>query len=717
MKDEIVRIPPKVTIPIGSSVAEWPPRPFELGSCMASGKSLTLSWQELSVHLAVLGGSGSGKSKLLELLLRQLMIDGIGFLFVDPHGDTAKDLAAFAVAQKVDEGIKNDTMWRKIDYFTIAPGISVSIDPFADAPPLREGRLATYASWLDTKVDFLVRAILRRFSSADVDAMNRLVRWMRNVLYFCGIAQDEQNTHHGIDKMLIAANPQDPRFFGLMSVVETNLKWLYPGVYADFEKLIQTRRPIDQERWVESTINNLLRLDNTLIREMFSQRVPAIDIPGIMRNGGHLIADLGQSGHSSEHQKFMIGGLLIQEVLHAKYMESMVAREDRKPFVLIIDECGEFLGEDLQTALGAQRKFNLPIVLAAQNLASFAKGDMDLAPKVLSQCGTVVTFQQTYRPDKEAVADRVGTSMLDFTPLLHEVQRHRGYITKKVIDRSISGNKTIGRSLGGGLTSGWTHGSVVGEMISTMENFSESMSHGRSQQTSSGYSGTSSTSNNRGTSTSPMWEDDKIRRFRQTQSEGQSHNESSGFSQGETSGVTENETETHGFGRTKGENRSRSTGHSGSRSENWSDSKSDGEGWSISERTVEQPNLVSEWDWSGLYESGTPQIQFEKLMKAIHCLSVAESIISRRGETQSYLMKVRQVKDWFDAKGKGVAFRNFILKLRDVKEYYFNPNETFRPQRPGFPSQPPPNASAPGPAGPPSPPSSGPQPPEKNPMD
>src|SRR5205085_239973 len=54
-----------------------------------------------------------------------------------------------------------------------------TLDPFARAP--RGVPRRRYHKWLKTKVDRVVRNILRRVSEADQEIMLRLKRWMRNI--------------------------------------------------------------------------------------------------------------------------------------------------------------------------------------------------------------------------------------------------------------------------------------------------------------------------------------------------------------------------------------------------------------------------------------------------------------------------------------------------------------------------------------------------------
>jgi ABC-type transporter Mla maintaining outer membrane lipid asymmetry ATPase subunit MlaF len=42
-----------------------------LGHILGTDKKLKVAWDQLQVHTLILGGSGSGKSKLLEWIMRQ----------------------------------------------------------------------------------------------------------------------------------------------------------------------------------------------------------------------------------------------------------------------------------------------------------------------------------------------------------------------------------------------------------------------------------------------------------------------------------------------------------------------------------------------------------------------------------------------------------------------------------------------------------------------
>ncbi len=641
-----------------------------LGNILGTGQKLKVAWDQLVVHTLILGGSGSGKSKMLEWIMRQLMLLKIGFLFIDPHGDTAKNLGAFAVAQK--SAHNDDEMWRRTHYLTVGPELAFALDPFAHLPKRREVSEAKYYARLDTAVQLTARAILRRFGNAEFEMMNRMLRWMENMLYFCGTSFDDNNTHHGLDKMLIALNPQHYDFEGLFGQVAP---FLPDYVLHDYLRLIATKRPQDQERWTESCFNNLRRLCNFILQAVFSQRASSISMKGFVRESAHVIADLSQTGETGKMQSFMLGGLLIQDLIGVKFAESDIPPSQRKPFVLIIDELGQFLGEDLKDVAEGGRKFNLPIIGAAQNLATLIKGDLDLAPTFLGIFQTIATFQQTYRPDKEILADRIATGDIDSTRLMVEVQRQRGWQERTSLDVSYSA--TDGNS--------WSEGEKTSQSVGTNESirkmeslakgYSEALANSHTTNTTKTEGEAEGGSRGKTTDKQLVLRDEQVQRRipKESNSEVATHQKTETNATGEANGTVHTKTEqksvTNALTLGEGSSRSQESGHT---SQNGG---STAFGRTISIRKTLLPHIVSQMEWQGLYVNGTAAEQYEKVMQTIHCLSVAEALVSVRGLRNSFHIKVPTVREWYDEDGKWLAVKALIAQLKKIRPYYFNPSE------------------------------------------
>ena len=71
-------------------------------------KPIRLSTKDRRRHTYIIGQTGTGKSKLLENLAFQDMMDGKGFAFIDPHGDSAESLLGMIPKERVEDVIYFD---------------------------------------------------------------------------------------------------------------------------------------------------------------------------------------------------------------------------------------------------------------------------------------------------------------------------------------------------------------------------------------------------------------------------------------------------------------------------------------------------------------------------------------------------------------------------------------------------------------------------------
>ncbi len=129
---------------------------FPMGKVVGGGR-FALSYDDWKYHRAVLGGTGSGKSKFLELFYSYLLHHHQSGILIDPHGDLADNLLAF-VAHRKRNG--DDALWRRVHYLEVGPQSAFSYDPFALAPRLADVSRIEYDAWLKAKVDRVCRAFL-----------------------------------------------------------------------------------------------------------------------------------------------------------------------------------------------------------------------------------------------------------------------------------------------------------------------------------------------------------------------------------------------------------------------------------------------------------------------------------------------------------------------------------------------------------------------------
>src|SRR5262249_2305506 len=104
-------------------------RRLHLGTIQGEDAELHLTEELLKTHLAIFGGTRFGKSKLFELICRELIALGRGFAFIDPHSDTADDLLAYLAARYGELGF----LRKNIHYLNPNERL-FSFDPFRYHP-------------------------------------------------------------------------------------------------------------------------------------------------------------------------------------------------------------------------------------------------------------------------------------------------------------------------------------------------------------------------------------------------------------------------------------------------------------------------------------------------------------------------------------------------------------------------------------------------------
>lgn len=635
---------------------------FEMGSTFAndSMQPFDLNESHLATHSCVLGATGSGKSKFLELLMRYLLAAKRGFALIDPHGDLSEDLLAFAAHRKVSR--KDSEIANRIHYLEPSFEQVFSFDPFRFRPskPIPQGlEENAYRAWLRAKADRVAEIFQRKQNQANFEGMPRLQRVLTNVLVATGTAIDpERNRHLPLADALVLLDPRHERH---LAVLELVLPHLDPDIASDLCRISACKNDDQRLRETESTINRLRSLLSPIVKAVFSQQVESIDIRSIIQNGEVMLINLRETDYFSADQRTAIGGLFIHEILSAAQNEN---RQSRRPFHLIIDESADFIGDDVHHALGIMRKFQMSICLAAQDLSSFKKGTLDLRPKVLSQCGTIACFRQSWPEDLDVLSRVLGTGNLSFQKHFNVVDRPDGYDWVNVEEHG----ENWSTSNSNGTTSS------VSRSESTGRNQSTGNSHSRSSSSGTNRSESSSESRSQGNSTHTT------RSQGESVSEARRKTESRGFSNGESNNTSKTEgwATSHGESTTRGESSSHSetTGTSESStngtSEGKTTSESRTEGHSKSFRKVPLSRHREEFHES---PSLLHQVsdQFEAIKQLLHGLQVGHAMVKVRERQDAILIQTAHVDEKWHARDKFKAIER-MKEICQKKPYFMVPD-------------------------------------------
>ncbi len=397
---------PNYTIATNDDLAD-----YQLGQRIDGENSpFVLNRDLMAQHMLLLGGTGCGKSKFLELLCREMIDDYAGFCLIDPHGDLAEDVVAHAGKLALDRNHPFSPEW--IHYIQPSFANVFGFDPFRyeEAEGITdEQREIAYRAWLEATVDRVAEVLLRKQGESSFEGMPRLERFLKDVLLAVGIAVDDDGSHLPLGNALTLLDFGHKRQADVYRLVAPHLP---RHVTADFDRL-NDLSPNRQAEMTDSTINRLRSFLSPIVTAVFQDHLHTIDFGQIIRNQEIVIVNLCETNYFSADQAKAIGGLIIHEIL-AK-TRAVRKRSQRVPYSLIIDEASEFIGRDVQRALTGHRKFKLSVCLSAQQLSSFTTETLDLIPDILNCCKAKICFQQENPDDLEYLAKVFGYTNLDFT--------------------------------------------------------------------------------------------------------------------------------------------------------------------------------------------------------------------------------------------------------------------------------------------------------------
>lgn len=305
-----------------------------------------------STHMHVIGGSGKGKSKFLEWMMRRDIDEAHGFCLIDWHGTLYKDILEYCC--ELDIGAYGDFRSlfllnpSKPDFIT---GFNPFINPAAD---------------ISVQVNNMTKATLAPWGAQNTDQTPLLARVLR-VAYT--VAAELKLPLWNVAKLLRYDNGY-LRDFAIQALSDPLIK----------EDLREFQR-MNQKDWayfVLSTENRLSRfLGSKGVRRFMNLTDGNIDLRKAMDDQQILLVNLGVSNHLDRESGKLFASLFLSEFFHTAMIRANEAPSGEKPntFVLYLDEFQEYITDDIAAMLEQVRKGGLHIVLAHQNLGQLLKDE------------------------------------------------------------------------------------------------------------------------------------------------------------------------------------------------------------------------------------------------------------------------------------------------------------------------------------------------------
>lgn len=326
---------------------------YTLGTTILGNHPITLDVHERRQHLAIFGKSGTGKTTLMLGMMLTDILAGRGFIFIDPHGDTARSLANSVPKH----------LTRNVIFFKPAdPNYAVSWNPIRPTEPLY--RWTTAANiveilrtiWKDSwgpRLDHImtqgVNLLLQKPSTtlADLPQVFTDKVFRTSLLDKCDDTKIVRYWKHRYDKLTDKVRDE-------------------------------TLSPVDNK------IGQFV--SNPLLRDVIGHP-STIDIDTIMQRNQTLIVDL--SGMGTEPSR-ILGALIVSAVWQAAQRRESIPIGDRTDFGLYVDEFTRYATPTIDNILSEARKYRLALILASQYLSQAEK---DIAQGILGNVGTLIAFR------------------------------------------------------------------------------------------------------------------------------------------------------------------------------------------------------------------------------------------------------------------------------------------------------------------------------------
>lgn len=325
-------------------------------------KPIRLGHKDRQRHMYAVGQTGTGKSTFLENLALQDMLNGDGFAFVDPHGDTAERLLSMVPRERVEDVI----------YFC------------------------------PSDMDYPMGMNLFEFQT--VDQKDFLIQEVLNMLYKLydpqhqGIMGPRYEDMFRNAALVIMADPNGgtfvdiPKLFRDPQFLKQKLQHVKDQTVLDF----WTKQFPAQQRsneagevtaWFVSKFGAFL--SNEMMRNIIGQTKSAFDLRDIMDNKKILLVNLSK-GRTGDLNSKLLGMMFVMKFQAAAMSRANIPEEQRIDFALYVDEFQNFSTDSFATILSEARKFRLNLIVANQFTTQLTE---EIRDAIFGNIGTIVAYR------------------------------------------------------------------------------------------------------------------------------------------------------------------------------------------------------------------------------------------------------------------------------------------------------------------------------------
>lgn len=368
-------------------------------------------------HFYLIGKSGTGKSTLLETMIKQDLKDGHGVCVMDPHGDLAEAVLPFVPRSRADDVI----------YFN--PGD-------LERPMglnMLEGKTPDEREFMSQEA---LSIFIKMYGEEIMGP--RLQDYFRNGCLT--LMEDEDEGASLIDLTRLFTDDAYQKY-----------------------KVSKVKNPVVKSFWTNQMANTGQRekqemipyfaakfgpfVTNAQIRNVIGQTKSAFNIREVMDNRKILLCNLSK-GKLGDINSQLLGSIIVAKIQMAAMSRVDTPEADRKDFFLYVDEFQNFVTESFASILSEARKYRLGLIVAHQYISQITKmkgggkgshEDTTIRDAVFGNVGSMMCFK-IGASDAESMAK-------EFAPVFTEQDLVNIANYKACIKLNINGTTSRGFSL------------------------------------------------------------------------------------------------------------------------------------------------------------------------------------------------------------------------------------------------------------------------------
>lgn len=345
-----------------------------------------LTAKERERHVYIIGGTGNGKTTMLQYALVQDIRNGHGVAVVDPHGDMAETLLRYVPEKRI-----NDVVYFNPDDLSYPVGLNLLelSDKLEDDDLLREKDLITET----------VVSIFRKIFSEDDSGGHRIEYMLRNAVQTALTV--ENATLFTVYNLI---NDPSYRKKVVPTLQDENLKHFWRNEFGKAGGMQQVKMAAG----ITAKIGRFLF--SASAKRILEQEKSTIDFDDILNNRKILICNFSK-GLLGEDTSELFGIMVLAKLQLASLRRARMKQSDRTPYHLYVDEFQNFATMSFVQMLSESRKYKLFLTMAEQSTSQ--QDDQRMVNIILANVGTVVCFRTGNPADEQALLQM-------FTPYIEQ---------------------------------------------------------------------------------------------------------------------------------------------------------------------------------------------------------------------------------------------------------------------------------------------------------